>query len=107
MLFSYQEAKRRHGSAYMIDKAIREGRCFKLESGVYSDTGGEDGRGDCGKKGAVRNRANGVWRAGLQDGSGGLAGHRRQVKCAAGVGGDGDRIGGEQVVCPWSFGIPV
>ena len=42
MLFSYQEAKKRHGSAYMIDKAIREGSCFKLESGVYSDTGGED-----------------------------------------------------------------
>ena len=39
MLFSYQEAKRRHGSAYMIDKAIREGHCFKLESGVYSRTG--------------------------------------------------------------------
>ena len=27
----------------------------------------------------------------------------RQVKCAAGVGGDGDRIGGERV--GWPFGI--
>lgn len=42
MLFGYREVKARYGSAYQIDKAIREGVCFKLESGVYSDTGRED-----------------------------------------------------------------
>ena len=29
----------------------------------------------------------------------------RRVKCAAGGGGDGDRIGGERVVCSRPFGI--
>ena len=42
MLLGYAEIKKRYGSPYQIDKAIREGLCFKLEAGVYSDTGEED-----------------------------------------------------------------
>lgn len=42
MLLGFAELKTRYGSPYQIDKAIREGLCFKLEAGVYSDTGEED-----------------------------------------------------------------
>ena len=43
---------------------------------------------------------NGVWPSGLRGGSGGLACCGRQVKCAAGVGGDGDLIGVARVSYP-------
>jgi len=42
MLFNYHDMKVRCGTAYQIEKAIREGAYFRLESGVYSDSGGED-----------------------------------------------------------------
>ena len=41
MLFTFKDCKARFGSAYQIDKAVREGCLFKLAAGVYSDTGTE------------------------------------------------------------------
>jgi len=42
MLYTFTQCKRMHGSAYQIDKAVRENRLFKMDSGIYSDTGQED-----------------------------------------------------------------
>ena len=42
MLFHYKDCRKKFGSPYRIDKAVREGLLFKLEEGVYSDTGEED-----------------------------------------------------------------
>lgn len=41
MLFDYKSCKKRYGSPYQIEKATKEGRLFKMEKGVYSDTGKE------------------------------------------------------------------
>ena len=41
MLFNYKNCRESYGSPYQIEKAIREGRLFKMETGVYSDTGKE------------------------------------------------------------------
>lgn len=41
MLMRFQECKQRFGSPYRMDKAIREGRLFKMVPGVYSETGEE------------------------------------------------------------------
>ena len=42
MLFHHKNCRKKFGSLYRIDKAVREGLLFKLEEGVYSDTGKED-----------------------------------------------------------------
>ena len=41
MLLNYKSCRESYGSPYQIEKAIREGRLFKMETGVYSDTGKE------------------------------------------------------------------
>lgn len=41
MLLNFSTCKTQFGSPYQIDKAVREGRLFKMTSGVYSDTGEE------------------------------------------------------------------
>lgn len=41
MLFDYKTCKERFGSHYLIGKAIGEKRLFKMDVGVYSDTGTE------------------------------------------------------------------
>ena len=41
MLVNYNECKIRFGSAYQIEKALRDGRLFKMEKGVYSESGDE------------------------------------------------------------------
>ncbi len=41
MLLNFNECKMRFGSAYQIEKALRDGRLFKMEKGVYSESGNE------------------------------------------------------------------
>lgn len=41
MLYSFVESKKKFGSAYQIDRAVREGRLFRMGTGIYSDTGEE------------------------------------------------------------------
>ena len=41
MLMDYKTCFGRFGSAYRIEKAIRDGRLFKMDVGVYSDSGSE------------------------------------------------------------------
>ena len=41
MLLNYNECKIRFGSAYQIEKALRDGRLFKMDKGVYSESGDE------------------------------------------------------------------
>ena len=41
MLVNYNECKIRFGSAYQIEKALRDGRLFKMDKGVYSESGDE------------------------------------------------------------------
>lgn len=41
MLLDFVTCKARFGSPYQIDKAIRDGRLFKMDVGVYSDDGTE------------------------------------------------------------------
>ena len=41
MLLRFPDCKKRFGSLYQIEKAVREGRLFKMASGVYSDSGEE------------------------------------------------------------------
>ena len=41
MLLNYNECKKRFGSAYQIEKAQQEGRLFKMDKGVYSESGDE------------------------------------------------------------------
>jgi len=42
MLYTFGKCKERFGSPYQINRAISDGRLFKISSGVYSDTGKED-----------------------------------------------------------------
>ena len=42
MLYSFAECKGKFGSPYQIDKAIADGRLWKMGVGVYSDTGDEN-----------------------------------------------------------------
>ena len=42
MLYRYRECREKYGSTYKIGKAVSGGVLFKLEEGVYSDTGEED-----------------------------------------------------------------
>ena len=37
MLFTYIQCKDKYGSQYQIDKAIKNGKLFQLEKGIYSD----------------------------------------------------------------------
>ena len=41
MLIDYKSCRERFGSPYQIEKAVRDGRLFKMDAGVYSDTGEE------------------------------------------------------------------
>lgn len=41
MLIDFKTCKARFGSPYQINKAIRDGRIFKMDKGVYSDDGSE------------------------------------------------------------------
>ena len=41
MLLRFQDCMKRFGSPYQIEKAVREGRLFKMTPGVYSETGEE------------------------------------------------------------------
>ena len=41
MLLNFSACKERFGSAYQVNKAVREKRIFKLAPGVYSETGEE------------------------------------------------------------------
>lgn len=41
MLIDFKTCKSRFGSPYQIEKAVREGRIFKMAVGVYSDDGTE------------------------------------------------------------------
>ena len=41
MLLNYNECKMRFGSAYQIEKALKEGCLFKMDKGVYSESGDE------------------------------------------------------------------
>lgn len=41
MLLRYSDCKERFGSPYQIEKAVREGRLFKMAPGVYSESGEE------------------------------------------------------------------
>ena len=41
MLLNFAECKARFGSAYLVNKAVKEKRIFKLVPGVYSETGDE------------------------------------------------------------------
>ena len=41
MLLRFQDCRRRFGSPYQIEKAVREGRLFKMMPGVYSESGEE------------------------------------------------------------------
>ena len=41
MLIDYKTCKERFGSPYQIEKAVREGRIFKMAAGVYSEDGTE------------------------------------------------------------------
>lgn len=41
MLIDYKSCRERFGSPYQIEKAVRDGRLFKMEARVYSDTGEE------------------------------------------------------------------
>lgn len=41
MLYRFKDSVERYGSQYLLDKAIAEKRFFKLENGIYSDTGDE------------------------------------------------------------------
>ncbi len=41
MLIDFKTCKARFGSPYQIEKAVRDGRIFKMASGVYSDDGTE------------------------------------------------------------------
>ena len=41
MLLRFAECKKRFGSPYQIDKAVREGRLFKMAPGIYSESGEE------------------------------------------------------------------
>lgn len=40
-MLSFVTCKERFGSPYQIDKAVRDGRLFKMAPGVYSETGNE------------------------------------------------------------------
>ena len=42
VLRSFVECKKKFGSPYQIDKAIANGRLWKMGVGVYSDTGEEN-----------------------------------------------------------------
>lgn len=42
MLQSYRECLEKYGSAYLVRKAVSDGRLYKMEAGVYSDAGTED-----------------------------------------------------------------
>lgn len=42
MLYSFTDCREKFGSPYQIEKAIGAGRIFKLDVGVYSDTGEEN-----------------------------------------------------------------
>ena len=42
MLHTFVECKKKFGSPYQIDKAIADGRLWKMGVGVYSDTGEEN-----------------------------------------------------------------
>ncbi len=37
MVYTYNELKEKYGSDYQIQKAVKDGRLFKIESGIYSD----------------------------------------------------------------------
>jgi len=41
MLLRFSECRKRFGSPYQIEKAVREGRLFKMAPGVYSESGEE------------------------------------------------------------------
>ena len=41
MLIDFKTCKSRFGSPYQIEKAVRDGRIFKMAVGVYSDDGTE------------------------------------------------------------------
>ena len=41
MLLRFSDCKERFGSPYQIEKAVREGRLFKMAPGVYSESGEE------------------------------------------------------------------
>ena len=41
MLYSFVESKKRYGTPYQIERAVRDGRLFKVGPGVYSDSGDE------------------------------------------------------------------
>lgn len=41
MLYTFSDSTRRFGSQYLTELAVREGQLYKLEAGVYSDTGKE------------------------------------------------------------------
>ena len=41
MLIDFNTCKKRFGSPYQIDKAVRDGRIFKMAAGVYSEDGTE------------------------------------------------------------------
>ena len=41
MLLNYNKCKTRFGTSYQIEKALRDGRLFKMDKGVYSESGDE------------------------------------------------------------------
>ena len=42
MLYSFTECKKTFGSPYQVERAVRDGRLFRMGAGVYSDTGEEN-----------------------------------------------------------------
>ena len=38
MVYTHKELKEKYGSDYQIQKAVKEGNLYKIESGIYSDT---------------------------------------------------------------------
>ncbi len=37
MVYTHKELKKKYGSDYQINKAVKEGKLYKIESGIYSD----------------------------------------------------------------------
>ncbi len=37
MVYTHKELKEKYGSDYQIQKAVKDGNLYKIESGIYSD----------------------------------------------------------------------